>query len=108
MATRATKINAGKTYHYRKPFVYPDLRMKEIAERYKYSPDMAFLQRHECQLLFVVDELMSFHREHSLIVNPINTWSSFTLEPFSMMKKRLGIESYPIPIRERFGEWSKE
>ena len=108
MATRAAKINASKTYQYRKPFIYPAERMTEIAERYKYSPDISFLQRHETQLLFVVDELMSFHRKHDLIVNPIKTWSAFTLEPFSMMKKRMGVESYPIPIRERFGEWSKE
>jgi gamma-glutamylcyclotransferase (GGCT)/AIG2-like uncharacterized protein YtfP len=108
MATRAAKVNQSRTFQYHKPFVYPAARMAEIAHRYRYSPDISFLQRHETQLLFVCDELMSFHRKHELIVNPANAWSAFTLEPFSMFKKRMGAESYPVPIRERFGEWSKE
>jgi hypothetical protein len=65
----------------------------------KYTPDLAYLQQFEKQLLFVPDNWMSGHIDHDRICNEKLVYpTAFTHDQYSMVYKPLGIESFPIVL----------
>jgi hypothetical protein len=78
--------------------------MDEIAERRKYTPDIIKLEQSQAQLLFVCDETMREHREHHLLeVDGVKDHcDAFTVDFFSMFKKKLGLETIAFPLGVRF------
>jgi hypothetical protein len=63
-----------------------------------FTPDIARLQQYKVQLLFVYDECMKQHQRHSLIQPAEFQCTAFTEGQFSLWKKKLGKESFPIPL----------
>ncbi len=69
----------------------------------QYTPDIAYLERYEMQLIFVADDLKSPFPAHELIKRgmAVGLGRCFTRDQFLMWKKPLGLESFPIPIPAR-------
>jgi hypothetical protein len=65
----------------------------------KYTPDIAYLQQFERQLLFVPDNYMMGHIDQDRLVQEELIFpTAFTSDLYSMVYKPLGIESYPIVL----------
>lgn len=72
----------------------------EAQNEIQFSPDIAWLEQYQTQLVFVVDDLQSHFKNHSLMSDGLcaGLGHAFTRDPFLMWKKPLGLESFPIPI----------
>ncbi len=72
----------------------------KFLEEGKHSPDLIQLIRYHFQLVFLPDELQQQMPKHALIKDcSAYLCKAETLSPFIMWKKKLGEESYPIPMR---------
>lgn len=88
-----------------KSFVLPEpdeswkFKIREIPQ---YTPDIAKLEQYESQLLFVADNCMKGHKKHELLVDDasLSHGHAYTKATFSMWKKELGEESYPVILKE--------
>lgn len=69
-----------------------------------YTPDVWEIERHPTQLIFVYDEMMKLHHKHKMVAeHSVTIGAALTIDKFTLWKKRLGKESYPIPLD---GRWS--
>src|SRR5882672_2734050 len=71
------------------------------AEQTKFSPDMAFLEEFESQLLFVYDDTMAKHRKNLLLNEGEMLCEAFTEGDFTVYKKKLGKVSFPIALKAK-------
>jgi len=95
----------SKQYRRPAPYKVPSVKkMEELIEKRKYSPDIAQLEQFEHQLVFVCDELMPLHRNHGLVEGYTDTWTAFTLNPYTMFKKKLGEQSWPVVLDKKFSQ----
>jgi len=64
-----------------------------------YTPDIWILRRYEFQLLFVYGTQMQGHPQHELInAHGAYAATAYTDDRFTLWKKRLGRESYPVAL----------
>lgn len=71
--------------------------LNDVSFSLKYTPDAAYLEQFERQLLFVADNWMTGHIDHDRICNQELVYpTAFTRDHYSMVYKPLGLESYPI------------
>lgn len=64
------------------------------------TPDVAFLESLEHQLVFVADEFMSVNPKASVLekLKAKKEFECFSKETYTVYQKRLGRESFPIPL----------
>lgn len=67
----------------------------------KYTPDYVELQQHKYQLLFCPDELMIGYHKNDLLGKSESLATAFTVDEYTMVKKRLGKQSQAITLKER-------
>lgn len=71
--------------------------LNNVYSSMRYSPDIAYLQQFERQLVFIPDTWMTGHIDHDRICNEELVYpTAFTHNQYSMVYKPLGVESYPI------------
>jgi len=65
-----------------------------------YTPDRLWLERHEWVYMFFYDETMLNRKNYKFIrEDSFRLWQAFTAnDKFVMWKKRLGTETFPIPL----------
>lgn len=67
----------------------------------EFTPDIAILERRQCNLLFVYDEMMQHHREFSLIEeHAIPLGVVYTKDDFVLYKRKLHEASYAFALDE--------
>lgn len=77
---------------------------EEIAAQNFYTPDMWYLERFQCQLLFVYNELLPGHIMHHLIENPGDAASTgyygYTRKKYVLWKHRAygTVHQQPLPL----------
>lgn len=77
--------------------------MLERMKRTEYSPDAWKLNRYDHQLVFVYGRTMDKHPDSSVMGNEFHVSDAFTTKrDFTMWRKRLGAESFPIALKEQF------
>ena len=86
---------------------YPTLDWLDQADHSKHTPDLWRLEQYELQLLFVCDEMQPSHTKNTKLQGGIELGTAYTEDNFQMYKKRLGKESFPIPM-EQNGDTSKD
>lgn len=69
-----------------------------------FTPDWRFLSTREFQVMFFYDGLMKGNVNYEEFIKPFSVFmfNAFTVESFSMFKKKLGKLSYPIPLRYKY------
>jgi hypothetical protein len=91
----------------RKPDTKSELAswQEEVEEKNKYTPDVPHLFTKWTWLLFVCDEMKRDHRNAIMLSDVFGPAirlplaPAFTKPEFSMWKKKLGKESYPVPLQ---------
>jgi hypothetical protein len=70
-------------------------------QQYRRTPDLYYLCQHARQLVFIADDLKVGKINHKLIEDhsPIHP-HCYTLQPFTVYNKDLGIHSIPLPFEE--------
>lgn len=77
-------------------------RFVERADEHK-TPDIAHLEQYHWQLLFVYDSMMLRHPKNELLGGEaIKLANAYSVDNFSLWRKKLGLESYPIPVTKQF------
>jgi len=78
-----------------------------LHERNKYTPDIAKLQEHCFQLLFVYDRMQQGFYEHDqlLLEHSVKAATAFTDKKFVMLKKPLHNATYPVILRR--DDWKR-
>lgn len=94
---RKAKVQEGKMF-----FPAPDSAwIKAVDDRMQYTPDIWRLQSQFYQPLFVYDEMMRGMFAHNMIKDTsILICPAFTVDSFSMWKKKLGKHTSAIAIQE--------
>lgn len=79
-----------------------------LQERNKFTPDIAKLQEHAFQLVFVYDRMQQGFYEHELLVSEhsVKAANAFTNDRFSMLKYPLGKDTYPLILRTDWERWA--
>lgn len=69
--------------------------------QYRRTPDLWYLNQHARQLVFIADEFKVGLEKHELLEGqqPFHP-SCYTLQPFTVYKKDLGVHSFPLPFKE--------
>lgn len=80
----------------------PDAQwIAEASQLYPNTPDLWWLSRRHFQLLFVYGTQMRGHPQHELVMNyGAYAATTYTDGKFSLWKKRLGKESFPIALED--------
>ncbi len=65
-------------------------------QAFKHSPDASRLSNFIYQFLFVPDEMMRGHCQHSKLEGGMFHGSGYTKNPFAVYKQKLGASSHPI------------
>lgn len=81
-------------------------------EMNKYTPDMWQIQQHALHLVFVYGSMMTGHRQNVLLENSERGGTAFTVRDYAMVKKSLGLASFPIAFKvgqnnDQFYGWMK-
>lgn len=73
----------------------------QLRERNQFTPDIAKLQEHCFQLLFVYDRMQQGFFEHEMLLaeHCVKAATAFTEEKFSMLNRPLGANTYPTILR---------
>jgi len=69
-------------------------------KQYQLTPDLAFLEQHSRQLIFICDDMKTGGNKHKLIeehlpIHPV----CYTSEMFLMWNKDMGTHSFPLPFK---------
>lgn len=74
----------------------------------RLTPDIWKLEQYHRQLIFVCDDMMKGNKNHSLIAeasasgdDPFHP-TCYTLKPFTLWKKDLGTESFPVAMEDGY------
>lgn len=79
------------------------IAIKEAREEISHTPDMRFLNRKRLHNFFIYGNMLSDHPKHAYIEEYSKACcTAYTFDEFSLWKKCLGKESYPIPLRKRY------
>ncbi len=77
--------------------------LEEAERRVDFTPDMAWLEQTEFQLLFIYDELMKIHRGYNLFSDAsVYLGAAYTVNPHTMWKKSLGEFSQAIALEDQY------
>lgn len=77
-------------------------RARQITD---HTPDIVWLEKRRNHAVFIYDEMMSGFPKHNLLEKGKVLGRAFThKENFTMMKKKLGQASFPIPVRNPDGK----
>ena len=85
----------------RKKEVFPEETLEEAFSFSEFTPDIALLESHMSQFLFVCDHWHTRHWGHGMIAEysvPLGT--VFTQDPFVMYKHKMGPESWAVPLED--------
>ena len=83
------------------PVKFDPLAIADYNEHTRFTPDVHLLETKDCCKLFVCDNLMQGHPEHELLGHNIRLVpAAYTVDPFTLWTKKLGLASYAVPLRE--------
>lgn len=72
-------------------------------ERTYYTPDMAILEQHKYQLVFIYDEMMLGHPEYDIIKEgSAFAYNAFTAVPYTMFKEKGGKDTRALIIEDPY------
>lgn len=84
------------------PHRVDQLMIRDFRESSKFTQDVPYLERFDCQKIFVCDDMQSSHPEHERLgINVRLISAAYTVDPFTMWKKPLGDATYAIPLLEK-------
>ncbi len=69
-----------------------------ITDNCKHSPDLAWLEQHEFQLLFACDDTKHGHSHHCLIEESAFLATAYTRNKFNFWVQEVGKDRLPIPM----------
>lgn len=75
----------------------------QVKEMLKYTPDAAKLEEKKFHYMFVYGDMKRGHRRLEMLGGAEFYGQGFTKSAFSMWKKNLGKETFPIPFTDRDG-----
>lgn len=91
-----------------KSILVPSLEWYDAAQKMtQYTPDLLALQELTAHNLFVYDDMMTGGGKHNLLAGCQRQCSAFTLNGFSLWKKKLGNETFPIALTNTFNKGRK-
>ncbi len=85
-----------------------DHEASEWSHQNKFTPDLWRLEQYQRQLIFIADDLMTGHKNHTIIDDhlPIHP-GCYTQKDFYVWEKDLGDFSFPVPLEEEIKLFSR-